>query len=490
MCNIDPQKLQHTYSKHKQDFSFTANWNQQTAAQFEQAIQSHLSNPAVQHIKGTYRGTLPVTHYFDSVTELNVMVDENNNLVKAEKNETGFFTSYNKDGKFITVYGDNHPRYAGNVVKAMASARDGFKELIKIYKDDIKENYVPENEGKYKSLIKELDSEFLAIVEEVNILTPTIVEVVVKAPLQARKFHPGQFYRLQNYETNAARINGTSLMMEGLALTGAWVDVDKGLLSLIILEMWGSSRLCRFLKKGEKVIVMGPTGAPTEIPTGENVLLAGGGLGNAVLFSVAKALKQNGNKVVYFAGYRNSGDLFKQDEVEEATDQVIWSNDFGEQIKPRRPQDRTITANIVQAMIAYADGKLEPNGSESGSERSRTMFDLKQVNRIIAIGSDRMMKAVKEARYGVLKDYINPVHTAIASINSTMQCMMKEVCAQCLQRHVDPISGKETFVFSCFNQDQQMDEVDFDNLNARLKNNGVLEKQTKFWLDHLFAQKS
>ena len=81
MCNIDPQKLQHTYSKHKQDFSFTANWNQQTAAQFEQAIQSHLSNPAVQHIKGTYRGTLPVTHYFDSVTELNVMVDENNNLV-------------------------------------------------------------------------------------------------------------------------------------------------------------------------------------------------------------------------------------------------------------------------------------------------------------------------------------------------------------------------------------------------------------------------
>jgi hypothetical protein len=33
-----------------------------------------------------------------------------------------------------------------------------------------------------------------------------------------------------------------------------------------------------------------------------------------------------------------------------------------------------------------------------------------------------------------------------------------------------------------------MDEVDFDNLNARLKNNTVLEKQTKFWLDYLFAR--
>ena len=35
----------------------------------------------------------------------------------------GFFTSYEHDGRFVTYYGDNHPRYAGNVVKAMASAK-------------------------------------------------------------------------------------------------------------------------------------------------------------------------------------------------------------------------------------------------------------------------------------------------------------------------------------------------------------------------------
>ena len=34
-------------------------------------------------------------------------------------------TSY-KDGRYISVYGDNHPVYAGNVVKAMASAKDGY----------------------------------------------------------------------------------------------------------------------------------------------------------------------------------------------------------------------------------------------------------------------------------------------------------------------------------------------------------------------------
>lgn len=402
-------------------------------------------------------------------------------LIKAENNETGFFTSYNENGKYITVYGDNHPRYAGNVVKAMASAKDGFKELIKIFKDDIKEEQDKTNKDKFNQLIRKLDSEFLAVVEAVNILTPTIIEVVLKAPIQARKFHPGQFYRLQNYETTAAVIDGSKMMMEGLALTGAWVDKEKGLLSLIILEMWGSSRLCRHLKKGERVVVMGPTGEPTEIPKGETVLLAGGGLGNAVLFSVAKALKDNGNKVVYFAGYRNTSDVFKRDEVEEGTDQVIWSNDFGDTIVPRRPQDRAITANILQAMIAYAEGRLEPN------EGDKPLFDLKNINRIIAIGSDRMMKAVQEARFSTLKPFINPVHTAIASINSPMQCMMKEVCAQCLQRHVDPETGKESFVFTCFNQDQHMDKVDFNNLNSRLKNNSVLEKLTKFWMDHLFA---
>ncbi|MEO8512003.1 MAG: FAD-dependent oxidoreductase [Ignavibacteria bacterium] len=406
----------------------------------------------------------------------------NGELIKAEKNETGFFTSYNENGKYVSVYGDNHPRYAGNVVKAMASAKDGFKEMIKIFPGVIKEDQPKELEGKYQELVTKLDSEFLAVVEAINILTPTIVEVVLKAPLQARKFHPGQFYRLQNYETTSPNIDGSQMMMEGLALTGAWVDKEKGLLSLIILEMWGSSRLCRKLKIGERVVVMGPTGTPTEIPTGETVLLAGGGLGNAVLFSVAKALKDAGNTVVYFAGYRNTSDVFKRDEVEEGTHQVIWSNDFGDTIVPRRPQDRAITANIVQAMIAYAEGRLEPNQGD------KPMYDLKNINRIIAIGSDRMMKAVQEARYSLLKPYINPVHTAIASINSPMQCMMKEVCAQCLQRHVDPVTGKESFVFTCFNQDQHMDEVDFNNLNTRLKNNSVLEKLTKFWMDHLFAK--
>src|SRR6185295_18552864 len=162
-----------------------------------------------------------------------------------------------------------------------------------------------------------------------------------------------QFYRLQNYEQNAVKTNGTTLAMEGLALTGAWVDKDKGLMSTIVLEMGGSSRLCAFLEKGEPVVLMGPTGTPTEIPKGETVLLAGGGLGNAVLFSIGQALKSAGCRVLYFAGYRRKTDSYKMDEVEAGADQVVWSVDAGDQLKPRRPQDVAFTGNIVQAMLAY-----------------------------------------------------------------------------------------------------------------------------------------
>jgi NADPH-dependent glutamate synthase beta subunit-like oxidoreductase/NAD(P)H-flavin reductase len=388
-----------------------------------------------------------------------------------------FFTSYNKDGRFISYYGDNHPQYAGNVVKAMASARDAYPFVTALFQEEIA-NLDPdkqdERDAQWMRLTAYLDDHLQARVAEVRRLTPTIIEVIVYAPAAARRFEPGQFYRLQNYETQAREVKGTRLLMEGIALTGAWVDREKGLLSLIALELGVSSRLCAYLRPGEPVVVMGPTGTPTEIESGENVLLAGGGLGNAVLFSIAKRMREKGNRVVYFAGYKKGEDLFKREEIEAATDQVIWSTDTGAPIAPGRPQDAHFRGNIVQAIAAYGRGEI-----------GTPLLPLSQINRIIAIGSDRMMEAVRNARHGILQPLLQPNHVAIASINSPMQCMMKEVCAQCLQRHIDPATGKETIIFSCLNQDQPMDHVDFKNLNTRLKQNTVQEKLSGLWLDYL-----
>jgi len=244
-----------------------------------------------------------------------------------------------------------------------------------------------------------------------------------------------------------------------------------------VLEMGGSSDLCAMLKTGEPVILMGPTGSPTHIASGETVILIGGGLGNAVLFSIGAAFRARGSKVLYFAGYKKVIDRYKVAEIESAADLVVWCCDEEPGFKPTRPQDRSFVGNIVQAMDAYAQGRLGPPSIRT-----------EDADRLVAIGSDRMMAAVARARHDVLRAYLKPDHVAIGSINSPMQCMLKEICAQCLQPHRDPRTGKTSTVFSCFNQDQELDNVDFGALSERLRQNSLQEKITAQWIRHCMPE--
>ncbi len=376
------------------------------------------------------------------------------------------------DGRFMSFFGDLHPSYFGNVVKAMGSAKQGFPVVSSVLAQRPAASTLDD-----ARFLANLNRELRAVVHEVRRLTPTIVEVVLRAPIAARRFQPGQFYRMQNFETLALKVPGTTLAMEGLALTGAWVDHEKGLISVIALEMGGSADLLAYLQPGEPVILMGPTGTPTEIPRGEHVVLAGGGLGNAVLFSIGRALRAAGSKVVYFAGYRRLADRYRVEDIEAASDVVVWCCEEAPGFTPRRPQDRAFVGNLVEAMHAYASGAL---GVQP--------IPFPAADRIIAIGSDQMMAAVAAARHGMLKKYLKPTHRAIGSINSPMQCMMKEICAQCLQPHVDPESGEKSYVFSCFNQDQPLDQVDFSALAQRLAQNGVQEKLTALWIGRCLKQ--
>ncbi len=390
------------------------------------------------------------------------------------------FTSYRRAGRTVSFYGDNHPVYAGNVVKAMASAKDGYPYIVDLFADDIaglEAADQPAREVQLRRFFATLDDALVTTVVAVNRLTPTIIEVIVHAPAAAAKFEPGQFYRVQNPEAFSPRVEGTVLTPEGLALTGAWVDKAQGLISLIALEMGASSRLLARCRPGDPMVVMGVTGAPTNIPAGGTVMLIGGGLGNAVLFSIGKALRAAGNRVLYFAGYKRAQDVFKMADIEAAADIVVWAVDPGEGVTPiptGRPQDRSHIGNILETMVSYAEGRLGP-----------VDIALNEVDELIVIGSDGLMAAVKAARHGVLAPYLKDGHVAIGSINSPMQCMMKGVCAQCLCKHVDPETGAESFVYSCYNQDQPLDRVDFGNLRARLRQNSVQEKLSNLWLDHL-----
>ena len=305
-------------------------------------------------------------------------------------------TELRSDGRAVSFFGDLHPSWAGNVVKAMASATIGYPIVSRVLDRVTNASGMSESE-----FFASLDRELRATVERVVRLTPTIVEVIVRAPAAARAFLPGQFYRLQNYESLAREVNGTRLAMEGIALTGAWVDREQGLVSTIVLEMGGSSNLCANLKPGEPVVLMGPTGTPTEIEPGETVVLAGGGLGNAVLFSIGQAFRRAGSRVLYFAGYKKLVDRYKVAEIEAAADVVVWCSDEAPGFVPGRPQDRSYVGNIVEGMRAYAAGELGPPA-----------IAMSTTDRVIAIGSEGMMAAVAAARSTVLAPYLKPGHRA------------------------------------------------------------------------------
>ena len=163
----------------------------------------------------------------------------------------GFFTSYARDGRFVSYYGDNHPRYAGNVVKAMASAKDGYPHVVALFADELAALDAGRPGGPRSRLAGAVHPARRRAAGPRRTGEPADADdrrgdrpgAGRRAALPARPVLPAA-------ELRAARVrvrtddHVAALPMEGLALTGAWVDKEKGLLSLIVLEMGVSTRLC------------------------------------------------------------------------------------------------------------------------------------------------------------------------------------------------------------------------------------------------------
>ncbi len=388
----------------------------------------------------------------------------------------GPFTSYAKNDHRVSFIGDTHPVFHGSVVKAIASALRSYPHIMaKLPPDSARLDDHPAFHSQMRDLLQPR-------VMRVHRHSPSVVELQVRAPLAARNLRPGQFFRLQNFESLSPVIEGSRLQTETMALTGVTHETDPDCVSLMVLEVGASSRLCATLRIGQPIVLMGPTGKPTEIPQGETILVAGGRRGAAVMLTLGPALRRAGNRVIYFAGFRTADELYLQERLQEAADVVVWCTAGGPPITPRRPQDRTMTGDFIDIVKRYADGELEPTGQAPA-------FSLNKIDRLLAIGSERLLRMVQEARTGRLSSYFcNNVRT-IGSVGSPMQCMLQGVCAQCLQWQLDPATGKRTrAVFSCAGQDQPLDWVDLDNLDARLAQNRLPEHLTNLWLDYLFAR--
>lgn len=350
-----------------------------------------------------------------------------------------------KDG--VSFFGDLHPDFEGNVVKAMASAKDGHGEIT----ENLKESLPKQNQRHY-------EEDFLVQIKTVEKLSEHVFEIFVKAPLLANQTEIGQIFRLQNYHALAPKIGNQIMAMEGIPVTALSIDRENGIISGIVVNTGGSTSLIKNFKSGEPCIFMGPSGKPTEIPENETVILIGGGRGNQPLTELAKAFSNNGCHVIFFAGYRDKSFIIHEERMKNSCAELIIS------IENEKESDGYFKGSVIDAMKNYLN-------------RSN-----KKIDRIFTIGNDAMMHEISKLRHE------NPILAAapiaITSLNSPMQCMMKGVCSQCLQKRRNE-SGEWEYFYSCGDQDQNMDKLDFEHLHNRCAQNSLAEKISKMWIKFL-----
>lgn len=150
-------------------------------------------------------------------------------------------------------------------------------------------------------------------------LADRIIKFQVYAPQIATKSKPGQFViiRLSN--------NG-----ERIPLTIVDQNPRSGVITLVVQGVGKSTQLLNDMAEGEVIHdVFGPLGNASEVKFFGNVAIIGGGLGAAVAFPVAKALKQAGNHVTCIVGARNKDLIILKEEVDQVSDEVYYTTDDG-----------------------------------------------------------------------------------------------------------------------------------------------------------------
>ena len=154
---------------------------------------------------------------------------------------------------------------------------------------------------------------------EKKLLAEKINQYIVHTPSIARKAKAGQFVILRLSDGG-----------ERVPLTIVDHDAEKGTITLIVQTVGKSTKMLDEIEPGEAIQdVLGPLGNPSEIENFGRVAVIGGGVGAAVAFPVAKALKLAGNHVTAIVGARNKDLIILKPELEQVTDRLLLTTDDG-----------------------------------------------------------------------------------------------------------------------------------------------------------------
>ncbi len=198
-------------------------------------------------------------------------------------------------------------------------------------------------------MFKIVNAEFIA---------PGIKRFTIEAPRIARKQRPGQFVIVR------IRENG-----ERIPLTIERSDPERGTVNIVVQSIGKTTHLLNSLETGDSIMdIVGPLGKPSEIACYGTVVTIGGGVGTAMAYPTAAAMKRAGNRVISILGGRNKDLVILEDEMRGVSDTVFVTTDDG----------------------SYADKGLVTDKLRQLIENG-TRIDL-----VLAVGPIPMMRAVAE----------------------------------------------------------------------------------------------
>jgi ferredoxin--NADP+ reductase len=205
-------------------------------------------------------------------------------------------------------------------------------------------------------MFKIISAEFLA---------PSIKRFTIVAPKIARKRKAGQFVIIRIEDEG-----------ERIPLTIADSDSEKGTITIIVQGIGKTTKQLNSLEAGDSIMdVVGPLGKPSEIENFGTAISIGGGVGTAIAYPTAVALKNAGNHTIAIIGGRTKELVILEDEMREICDEVHVTTDDGSY------GTKGFVTQKLQELI------------DSG----------KKIDLVLAIGPIPMMKAVAETTrpYGI-----------------------------------------------------------------------------------------
>jgi ferredoxin/flavodoxin---NADP+ reductase len=250
---------------------------------------------------------------------------------------------------------------------------------------------------------------------EARFIAPDVKLLRIEAPRIARKRQAGQFVILRVHDRG-----------ERIPITIADSNAARGDITIVVQGIGKTTRLLNCLGAGDSILdVVGPLGRPSEVERFGTACVIGGGVGAAIAYPTAVALKRAGNRVLSILGGRTRALVVLEDEIRATSDALYVTTDDG----------------------SYGEKGLV-------TDRLKALVEAERVDYVLAIGPIPMMRAVAETTrpHGI---------KTVVSLNSVM-VDGTGMCGGCRVS----VDGKSQF--ACVDGPEfDAHRVDFQNLANR-----------------------